>query len=93
MNIEQINEGADGCFKALENNIEAGHMKYTWSGSRKFIIVHTETNPDFAGQGVGKKLVMEAVKVAREKNYRIILECPFAKSVFDKTPEIRDVLE
>ena len=92
MNIKQIDEGKKGCFNASENGVEAGHMNYRWEGSDKIIIGHTETSPDFAGKGVGKILVMEVVRVAREKNLRIIPKCPFAKSVFEKTPEIQDVL-
>jgi predicted GNAT family acetyltransferase len=48
-------------------------------------------NPALNGNGVGKQLVMAAVHYAREKQLKIMPLCPFAKSVFDKTPEIRDV--
>jgi uncharacterized protein len=34
----------------------------------------------------------KAVEFVREKNVKVIPLCPFAKSVFDKTPEYRDVL-
>jgi hypothetical protein len=37
-------------------------------------------------------MVLKAVEYARENGIKIIPLCPFAKSVFDKTPEIRDVL-
>jgi predicted GNAT family acetyltransferase len=37
-------------------------------------------------------MVEQAVLFAREKNLKIIPLCPFAKSVFDKTIEFRDVL-
>jgi uncharacterized protein len=35
---------------------------------------------------------MAAVELARKNSVKIIPLCPFAKSVFDKTPEIRDTL-
>ena len=92
MTIEQINEIKNGYFRAVDNNIEAGKMTYTWAGDSKFIIDHTEVSPDFNGKGVGKKLVMAAVEYARTSNVKIIPLCPFAKSVFDKVEEIRDVL-
>lgn len=92
MEIKQINEGRKGYYIAIEDEKEAGRMTYTWAGDTKFIIDHTEVNPDFNGKGVGKKLVMAAVTYARENNLKIIPLCPFAKSVFDKTEEIRDVL-
>ena len=92
MEIQQINDTRRGYFEAIEDGKEAGKMTYTWAGDSKFIIDHTEVNPDFNGKVVGKKLVMAAVEYARTNNLKIIPLCPFAKSVFDKVEEIRDVL-
>lgn len=92
MTIEQFNREAKGFFKAVEDGREAGMMTYSWAGKERFIIDHTEVSPDFKGQNVGKQLVMAAVKFARENHLKIIPLCPYAKSVFDKTVEIRDVL-
>ena len=92
MDIIQVNEEPKGFFKALEGNVEAGRMTYTWAGPDKIIIDHTEVNNDFSGKGIGKKLVLEAVKFARTKNIKILPLCPFAKKVFDETEDIQDVL-
>lgn len=92
MEIIQENEERKGYFKALENGQEAGIMTYTWAGSTKFIIDHTEVNPDFKGKGVGQQMVMKAVAYARANHVKIMPLCPFAKSVFDKNPDIADVL-
>ncbi|MCP2025698.1 putative GNAT family acetyltransferase [Flavobacterium sp. HSC-32F16] len=92
MEIQQINDTKKGYFEAVENGKEAGKMTYTWAGDSKFIIDHTEVSPDFNGKGVGKKLVLASVDYARANNVKIIPLCPFAKSVFDKVEEIRDVL-
>lgn len=92
MKIEQINESKKGYFLATDDGTEAGRMYYTWAGEDKFIIDHTEVLPAFKGKNVGKQLVMEAVKTARDNKLKIMPLCPFAKSVFDKMPEIGDVL-
>lgn len=92
MEVKRQDDGKKGAFAAMENEVQAGLMTYTWAGNDKFIIDHTEVNPDFSGQGVGKKMVMAAVEFAREKDLKIIPLCPFSKSVFDKEMEIRDVL-
>jgi predicted GNAT family acetyltransferase len=92
MIIEQINETKNGYFRAVINEIEAGKMTYVWAGTDRFIIDHTEVHPGFSGQSVGKKLVMQAVSYARENNLKILPLCPFAKSIFDKTKEIQDLL-
>ncbi|NLN31979.1 MAG: N-acetyltransferase [Flavobacteriaceae bacterium] len=92
MTIERMNNGHKGFFRAMENELQAGLMTYTWVGNEKFIIDHTEVDPGFSGQGVGKKMVMEAVEFARANNLKIIPLCPFAKSVFDKEQALHDVL-
>ena len=92
MNIEQFNDEKKGSFKAIEDGKVAGEMTYVWAGPGKIIIDHTEVNPDFSGKGVGKKLVLEAVKYARDNKVKILPLCPFAKSVFDKNPDLQDVL-
>lgn len=92
MEIQQINRESKGLFKALSGEKEAGRMTYSWAGKEKFIIDHTEVKDAFNGQGVGKKMVLAAVEYARENNLKIIPLCPFAKAMFDKMKEIRDVL-
>jgi predicted GNAT family acetyltransferase len=91
MNIHHQPEGCKGRFVAMDDSTEAGHMTYSQAGADKFIIDHTEVNPAFNGKDVGKQLEMAAVTYARESHLKIMPLCPFAKSVFDKTPEIRDV--
>lgn len=92
MEIIQENDEKRGTFKAIENGTEAGSMTYTWAGPTKFIIDHTDVNPEFKGKGVGKQMLMKAVAYARANNLKIMPLCPFAKSVFDKDAEIGDVL-
>lgn len=92
MNIEQHNTDKNGSFKAVENGQEAGLMTYVWAGPGKFIIDHTEVNEAFSGKGVGKQLVLAAVKYARDNKTKILPLCPYAKSVFDKNPDLQDVL-
>lgn len=92
MEIIQENEEKRGLFKAVEEGKEAGVMTYTWAGSTKFIIDHTEVNEDFKGKGVGQQMLMKAVEYARANHLKIMPLCPFAKSVFDKNPDIADVL-
>ena len=67
-------------------------MTFVFAGEDKIIIDHTEVNPGNEGKGFGIKMLLKAVEFAREKGIKIVPLCPFAKSVFDKTPEFRDVL-
>lgn len=92
MDIEQIEKGPEGLFVAKENGIEAGRIYYSWSPNGALIINHTEVHPEFKGKDVGKKLVFYVVECARRNNITIVPVCRYAKAVFDRTPEIRDVL-
>ena len=90
--IKQIDQGAKGYFVATDAEHEAGRITYTFAGNSKIIIDHTEVNDAYSGQNIGKRILMEVVEFARENKIKIIPLCPFAKSVFDKVEEIRDVL-
>lgn len=70
----------------------AGELVYKWSGKSRFIIEHTEVAEKMEGHGIGKKLVVAAVNYARTNSLKILPLCTYAKSVFDKTPEIQDFL-
>nr|WP_315150490.1 GNAT family N-acetyltransferase [uncultured Flavobacterium sp.] len=82
----------NGFFHIDINGKTEAKMTFIFAGPDKIIIDHTEVNEGNNGKGFGKKLVAKAVEFAREKNIKIIPLCPFAKKVFDKTPEFRDVL-
>lgn len=81
-----------GAFYIEVNGKQEALMTFVFVGDDKIIIDHTEVNPGNNGKGFGKKMVTKAVEFAREKGIKIIPLCPFAKSVFDRTPEFRDVL-
>lgn len=67
-------------------------MTYVHAGDHKIIIEHTEVDDALRGTGAGKKLLMALVQWARETSTKVVPLCPFAKSVFEKAPEIQDVL-
>jgi predicted GNAT family acetyltransferase len=90
--IKLIKNGNKGYFAALDDDKTAGSIYYTMAGESRMILDHTEVNNDYRGQGIGKKILMYIVDYARQNKIQIIPLCPFAKSVFDKTESIRDVL-
>ena len=92
MEIKRQDDGKKGMFYIEVEGTELAQMTYTWAGSDKFIIDHTEVDDQLRGKGAGKQMVMAAVNFAREGQKKILPLCPFAHSVFKKVPEIRDVL-
>ncbi|PWA04123.1 GNAT family N-acetyltransferase [Flavobacterium psychrotolerans] len=84
--------GTKGYFYVSIDGKQEGKMTFVFAGNDKIIIDHTEVNPGNNGKGFGRKMMIKVVEFAREKNITIIPLCPFAKNVFDKTPEFSDVL-
>lgn len=92
MEVKHEQYESKGAFIAQDQDKKAGEMTYSKAGDALIIIDHTEVDPAFGGQGVGKKMVLAAVDFARQKNIKILPLCPFAKAAFDKDATIQDVL-
>ena len=90
-NIQHQPAGHKGAFVWLQDGEKLAAMTYSVAGSR-VIIDHTDVDDRLRGQGAGKQLVKAAVEWARRENKKLMPLCPFARSVFDKTPEFSDVL-
>ena len=91
MSIEHQRRGHKGEFVWMQDGERLAVMSYSVAGSR-VIIDHTDVDDRLRGKGAGKQLVKSAVEWARGEKVKLMPLCPFAKSVFDKTPEYRDVL-
>jgi uncharacterized protein len=91
MKIEHEHSGHRGAFVWMEDGERLAVMTYTVAGSR-VIIDHTDVDDRLRGKGAGKQLVKSAVEWARADKVQLLPLCPFARSVFDKTPEYSDVL-
>lgn len=92
MQIKHKEIGSKGIFYIEENGEKLAEMTYSKAGHTLIIIDHTEVNEKLKGKGAGKQLVQAAVGYARKHQIKILPLCPFAKAVFDKTPEYGDVL-
>jgi predicted GNAT family acetyltransferase len=89
--IEHEQKGNKGAFFVEEEGKRVAELSYTMAGT-KVIIAHTEVDEALRHTGTGRKLVAAAVDRAREEDLLVMPLCPFARSVFDKTPQYADVL-
>ncbi len=81
-----------GAFIAMEDHKKIGEMTYFPSDTDKITIDHTEVHPDEKGKGIGRVLLDKVIEYARENNLKIVPLCPYAKSMFDRDVNIRDIL-
>jgi uncharacterized protein len=93
MDIKLDQSQSKGSFYIEENGHRLAEMTFSKAGDRMIIIDHTEVSDALRGTGAGLKLVAAGVDFARKNGLKIIPLCPFAKSVFDRKPEYRDVLD
>ena len=92
MDIQHKDNGEKGMFYVAVEGKTVAEMTYLWSGDQRIIIDHTGVSGALKGEGIGKQLVQAAVVFSREKQIKILPLCPFARAVFDKTPDYQDVL-
>jgi predicted GNAT family acetyltransferase len=92
MLIQQSEHNGKGKFYVEIDCRQLAEIEYTMPAADKMIIHHTEVSDELRGKSVGLQLVNQAVDYARANKIKIIPLCPFAKSVFDKKPEMDDVL-
>ena len=92
MEVKNQNDGKKGAFYLEDEGKRIGEMDYSFAGPGKMIIIHTEVKEAYGGKGLGLQLVTAGVAYAREQHLKILPLCPFAKKVFDRTPELADVL-
>lgn len=79
-------------FVQNEQHKKVATMTYIMMEDEVMLIDHTIVGEELSGQGIGRKLVDAGVAFARSKGFKIIPQCPYANSVFNKTPEYADVL-
>ncbi len=87
---EHKNKGA--FFVEGEDGDWVAEMTYYREGQRKIVIDHTEVEESLQNQGIGEKMVKEAVKFAEENNLLIKPVCPFVKEILESSDEYEDVL-
>lgn len=71
---------------------EIGEMTWSDAGPDIMIIDHTFVEPEYRGQKLAEKLVLNGVELARREGKKIIPLCPYAKKEFERKPEYQDVL-
>ena len=92
MLIQNKQVGGKGMFYVGQDGAILAEVVYSMPSPNKMIIEHTEVDDSLGGKGVGLQLLNTAVEYARTHNVKIVPLCSFAKSMFDKKPELRDVL-
>lgn len=93
LEIRHEEQGGVGAFFVERDGQRVAELRYTRSSPQTVVLEHTEVSSVLQGQGVGRKLVEAAVTWARGTGTRFVPVCTYAKTVFERHPGLRDVLQ
>lgn len=93
MKYENNRSGNGGVFTLNNDDEEMGRLTYTiFPEENKLIISFVLVHPKFEGRGMGKYLVEEAIKFARENHWKVYPHCSYARSVMSRMKDVDDIL-
>lgn len=70
----------------------AGYVSYVRRGGR-LVILHTELDPAYEGQGLGSGLARAALDDARDAGTPVLPLCPFVEGWIAKHPDYEDLVD
>jgi predicted GNAT family acetyltransferase len=86
-----VNNEAAHRYEAFIGDERAGFVDYRLRPGR-IVLVHTEVDDSFEGQGVGGRLAEAALDDARARGLSVSPMCPFIASFIDEHPEYADLV-
>jgi predicted GNAT family acetyltransferase len=92
MNIRHKEGQNRGKFYVEQDGEQVAEIVYAKGGDNVIIIEHTEVDDKLQGHNIGYELVHKTVEYARSHGLKVSPVCPFAKAVFDKRADFKDVL-
>ena len=93
MKYENNRSGNGGVITLNKEADEVGRLTYTiFPDDNKLVISYVLVHPQFEGKGMGKYLVEEGIKFARENNWKVYPHCSYARSVMNRMKDVDDIL-
>lgn len=90
--IFENHKSGNGGYITLKNSSEdIGRLTYTIVPEKRLIVSYVMVFPKFEGQGLGKKLVENAVEFARKNGWTIKAHCSYAHSVLKRKNDVADI--
>ncbi|MGN6577527.1 MAG: GNAT family N-acetyltransferase [Nocardioides sp.] len=85
----QENESANRFEAVDESGVVAGFVEYRERDGHR-ILVHTEVDDAFEGQGVGSSLARESVEQSLSEGVDLVVTCPFIVEYLERHPELAE---
>ncbi|MDX1601953.1 MAG: GNAT family N-acetyltransferase [Salinimicrobium sediminis] len=89
--IQQKETDGKGMFFIEKDGDIIAELTYTRQDNNIMTLDHTETNPEYEGEGLASSLVKHSVEYAKEKDLKIDPLCRYAAAQFKRHEEYREV--
>lgn len=94
MDIQQDDNGKTGLFYIELDGKKKAELSYYYKDDETIDIDHTEIKKSLQGKGIGTDLIEAAVQFARNKSFKVITSCSYAKAIFEKKQaEYQDIIK
>lgn len=90
--VDVVLDADEARFVARIDGVFAG-ASYYWHRRGRMVLIHTETQPEFEGRGVGSSLTRMALETARKQDEMVVPLCPFVEGYIDRHQEYADLLD
>ncbi|GHD28439.1 GNAT family N-acetyltransferase [Nocardiopsis kunsanensis] len=91
MVTEVVDRPGELRYEITSDGEPAGHAEYTVTDGL-ITFTHTEIDPSFEGQGLGGRLVREALDDVRGRGLKVLPMCPFVKGWIERHPDYIDLV-
>jgi uncharacterized protein len=93
LEIRHEERGDRGAFYVETAAGRLAELTYARTSPQTVVLEHTEVSDALRGRGAGRLLVEAAVEWARRTGTKFVPVCTYARSVFERYPGLRDVLQ
>lgn len=90
--IEHEIDGAKGGFIIEQDDEIIAEMTYSRDDD-KMIIDRTWVDDSLRGQGIARKLLDQAIELARDDKLKVVPRCSYVRAQMQQHEELRDVLD
>ncbi|NLO72407.1 MAG: N-acetyltransferase [Porphyromonadaceae bacterium] len=90
--IKLDQDSQKGEFSLFVNDKPAGEMTFIYKEKNVIDVDHTGVNPELKGLGLGKHLMEELIKFAKENDLKVIPSCPYVKIMIERNIDYQQVL-
>ena len=91
MDVRVVDNPEEQCYELWLGATRAGFIQYR-SEPGTILLVHTEVEPAFEGQGLGARLVAGALDDLRARGLTLVALCPFVRAYLRHHREYADLV-